>query len=253
MMQNPYSKYQNHQQSIKPKKQSKQKPKSKTQARRKPKQSTSKKGQTPVSLILMSFVGLVSSFYVSFYTDDFLDLVNRIEIGFSTVVAADEAKTSTKVEKSSSSSDKKPVGSSDILKSGDSQLTMKNASVYEALKNKQLELDKKERRLARLEEDLQKQKDEIEKQLKELMSIRRNISSKLDKKVTADKESVEKLVGVYSNMKPQNAATIISQLDEDLAIKILGKMKKQVAGAILNYVQPAKAQVLSEKYAGLKK
>ena len=83
--------------------------------------------------------------------------------------------------------------------------------------------------------------------------MRREISSVLDKKVVADKESVNKLVAVYSNMKPLNAANIISSIDEELAIKVLSKMKKQNAAAILNFIEPKKAQTLSEKYAGLKK
>jgi len=104
-----------------------------------------------------------------------------------------------------------------------------------------------------LEEDLQQQRVEIEKQLLELKEMRRTISSKLDSKVMADQESIDKLVGVYSNMKPQNAATIISKLDDQLAIKVLSKMKPQNAAAVLNFVEPQKAQTLSEKYAGLKR
>ena len=130
---------------------------------------------------------------------------------------------------------------------------MKNASVYKALKNKRRELEKKERRLAQLEEELQIQKKEIERQLAEMQEMRKNISAKLDKKVETDRESIEKLVGVYASMKPANAAIILSNLEENLAVKVLGKLKKQNAAAILNFIDPKKAQVLSEKFTGIKK
>lgn len=253
-MQNPYNKYTQNQPKVKPGKTKGKKPRKTGRPVRETRKKVKKNSvKLSMSFILLSFFGLALSFYIFAYTDDFIDLLSRVEVSFSSAVAADEAKTAPQLEKPADISALKTIGKVDILKSSDSQLTMKNASVYEALRNKRLELEKKERRLARLEEDLQKQKIEIEKQLKELTEIRRNISSKLDKRVTADQESVNKLVGVYSNMKPQNAAVIISQLDEELAVKVLGKMKKQNAAAILNYVEPKKAQTLSEKYAGLKR
>lgn len=201
--------------------------------------------------VIACCIGLCLSVYVFFYTEEFLDLINRIELSFSTVKAEEKSATKKKIDKEDIAA--LPVGKVSGVKSGDKKLTMKNASVFDALKSKRRELEKKERRLERLEEDLQKQKDEIAKQLVELQTLRRTISSKLDKKVVTDAKSVEKLVGVYSNMKPQSAATIISQLNEDLAIKILSKMKKQNAASILDFIEPGKAQILSEKYAGINK
>ncbi len=54
-------------------------------------------------------------------------------------------------------------------------------------------------------------------------------------------------------MKPQQAAKVFESMDEDLAIEILGRMKKKPAAEILNLVKSEKAQVLSEKYAGYKR
>ena len=53
-------------------------------------------------------------------------------------------------------------------------------------------------------------------------------------------------------MKPGQAANIISTINEDLAIQVLSKMKKKNAAQILNMIEPAKARVLSEKFAGYK-
>lgn len=253
-MQNPYNRYQQSSQKGKVSSNPKKRQRKKTMgAWVKPKVSKPAKKSINMSFITLSFVGLSLSFYIFAYTDDFLDLVNRVDIGLTQGLASQgEQSAAAKPEKEEKIAPL-PAGKASSVKVGAEELTMKNTSIYDALKKKRRALEKKERRLARLEEDLHKQKMEIEKQLKEMSEMRRNISSKLDKKVAADQESVKKLVGVYANMKPQNAATIIGNLDEELAIKVLAKMKKQNAAAILNYLEPQKAQALSEKYAGLKK
>ncbi len=255
-MQNPYSKYQSTKGTAKPKASSGVSSKAyKPQKVNKPTKTSSKKSKVVSSLkmISVSFLGLVLSFYILFYTEDFIRQISRVELSFSTSQAQDGANKSNLPGKKVEDTAALPVGGVSGLSVDVDQLTMKNASVYKALKDKHVALEKKERDLARLEEDLQQQRVEIEKQLLELKEMRRTISSKLDSKVMADQESIDKLVGVYSNMKPQNAATIISKLDEQLAIKVLSKMKPQNAAAVLNFVEPQKAQTLSEKYAGLKR
>ena len=123
-------------------------------------------------------------------------------------------------------------------------------SYVQGLADKEKELDDRQKKLADLEEKLQLQKVELDKKIKALEETRRDIASRLETRVSQDEEDITKLVGVYSNMKAQNAATVISKLDDDLAVKILKRMKKQDAGNILNYLDPEKAKLLSEKYSG---
>ncbi len=252
-MQNPYSQYKRNQgskpkgKSVESKKPPRQRPIPRFQSKVK-----SRQARLSLSWVVGSLAGLVVSFYAFAYTDDFIEIFSRIQVGFSSSLAAESENSSAEEGKNDPEKSNLPVGSASELKADADQLTMKNANIYKALKDKRRELEKKERRLAQLEEDLQKQKEEIEKQLKEMQEMRTNISTKLDRKVAADQESIDKLVGVYSNMKPKNAALIISQIDDDLAVKVLGKMKKQSAAEILNFVEPKKAQFLSEKFTGLK-
>ena len=53
-------------------------------------------------------------------------------------------------------------------------------------------------------------------------------------------------------MKPQSAAKVFEEIDEDLAVEVLGKMKKKQMAEILNLLKPDKAQRLSERFAGYK-
>lgn len=251
-MQNPYNRYQKNQ-GVKAKKKPKAPAPRRAPRVQRPKVKKTQDSGLSVTWIIGSLAGLLISFYAFAYTDQFISLVSRIQVGFSTSLAADGEDSAAEGAENGLEKPVLPAGTISEPKTDVDHLTMKNANVYKALKDKRRELEKKERRLAQLEEELQKQKEEIERQLKEMQEMRQNISAKLDRKVAADQESVAKLVGVYANMKPKNAALILSQLDEELAVKVLGQMKKQSAAEILNFVEPKKAQYLSEKFSGLKK
>jgi flagellar motility protein MotE (MotC chaperone) len=124
---------------------------------------------------------------------------------------------------------------------------------FSKLRERKMELDLREQELARLEEELQKQKLEIEGRLQRLTEVRDDISKLLSERVKVDQERVGKLVEFYSSMKPQQAATIMEKIDEDLAVEILGQMKKKNAAEIINLLQADKARRLSEKFAGYAK
>lgn len=121
------------------------------------------------------------------------------------------------------------------------------------LNERKKELDAREAELNRLETELQAQKSELGKRLEELEQMRTSISSILEDRVKADEEKVETLVQMYSNMKAPQAAKVFETMDEDLAVEILGRMKKKNAADIMNLLKPEKAQTLSEMFAGYKR
>ncbi|MGE0761658.1 MAG: MotE family protein [Bdellovibrionales bacterium] len=125
-------------------------------------------------------------------------------------------------------------------------------SHLQKLRERKESLDLREKELGELEEELQKQKAEIGSRIKQLEELRTQITAMLKDRVEVDQEKVMKLVETYSNMKPKQAADILAGIDEDLAVEVLGKMKKKNAAEIMNLLEPAKARAISEKYAGYK-
>lgn len=121
------------------------------------------------------------------------------------------------------------------------------------LNDRKKELDLREQELQRQEAELARQKEELENRLRELSEMREKISEMLADRVKTDEQKIETLVQMYSNMKPPQAAKIFETIDEDLAIEILGRMKKKNAADIMNLLNPEKAQVFSEKFAGYKR
>jgi flagellar motility protein MotE (MotC chaperone) len=123
-------------------------------------------------------------------------------------------------------------------------------SFFSKLNDRKKELDLKESELAKLEEELLKRKQELDEKLKQLETMRAEISKTLKTRVASDHEKVDKLVAVYSTMKPAQASKIIETLDEDLAVEILDNMKKKSAAEILNMMDAKKARKLSEMLTG---
>ena len=121
------------------------------------------------------------------------------------------------------------------------------------LRERKKELDAREEEISRLDAELKNQKTDLDVRLKELRETREQISKMLEERVKNDDSKVETLVQMYSNMRPPQAAKVFETLDEDLAIEILGRMKKKSAADIMNLLKPEKAQIFSEKFAGYKR
>lgn len=132
-------------------------------------------------------------------------------------------------------------------------LSPEEIALFNSLDDRKKQLDAKEAELKKLEEELHYQKVELESRLASLEQLRTQIGNQLQERVETDEERVNKLVSFYASMKPVTAAKIIENLNEDLAVEVLKKMKKKEAAEIMNMIASEKAQRLSEKFAGYKK
>lgn len=184
------------------------------------------------------------------------NLASRIEVNaIGSAIAADAkpAENSkaggTKSEKAAAGGE---VGNPDVGLQPKS-VVPQDLSHFEKLKQRKDELDMREKELAELEEELQKQKVELDKRIVQLEEMRNQIAQILKDRVEVDQEKVTKLVDLYSNMKPKQAADVIGSINEDLAVEVLAKMKKKNAAEIMNLLSPEKARVLSEKYTGYRR
>ena len=219
-------------------------------------QKKKKKSGISWKLVGFSLMGLLITFAGLYKMDDVEKLAKTIEFSLIGVAAAEEvtpktteaAKPGVKV----AGKDAKDVNEveAQVMKKDFSE---EEISHFGKLNERKRELDAREEELNRMEQELAVQKTDLEKRLTELESTRRNISSVLDEKVQGDDKKVENLVQMYSNMKPQHAAKAFEDMDENLAIEILGRMKKKNAAEIMNLVKSEKVKILSEKYAGYRR
>ncbi len=219
----------------------------------KPNQRPKKKRKSiPWKLMGLSFFGLVATAWGFQNYEQVEHYVKRIEISFSGIAFAEDAPAKSKV--AATKPEGAAVSKNDVpVVEAKKSLSDDEIDHLSKLNERKKELDEREEELARAEQELQTQKEELNKRLKDLEDIRRGISSVLEEKVKGDDKKIDTLVQMYSDMKPPAAAKVIETMDEDLAVDILGRMKKKNAADIMSLLKADKAQVLTEKFAGYKR
>lgn len=216
------------------------------------------KAKFPVFAAIVACFVLVSA-TVGFFKADVVEdyaqrYLSKFEIGFLGQAEASDDKNQKKVEKHDAKKADSRSADHPAKEAGKEaskeKWTTEEVSFFSKLNDRKKELDLRESELAKLEEELLKRKQELDEKLKQLESMRAEISKTLKTRVASDHEKVDKLVAVYSTMKPAQASKIIETLDEDLAVEILDNMKKKSAAEILNMMDAKKARKLSEMLTG---
>lgn len=208
----------------------------------------------PWKLVGISFLGVILTAAGYVEHERIENFLKRVEVGFVSQSFAEEAPAKpagTEVAKADAAADKDNEKSAEAAKKKD--FSEEELNHFAKLNERKRELDAREEELSRLEAELTAQKAELEKRMSGLETTRREISSVLEDRVKADDKKVETLVQMYSNMKPQQAAKVFEEMDEDLAVEIIGRMKKKNAAEIMNIIKPEKAKVFAEKFAGYKR
>jgi flagellar motility protein MotE (MotC chaperone) len=222
--------------------------------------------KTPVMAIGAVLVGLCVAAAGVFYPVEAEKLLSRLEVRvFSSGLAAGDTDSQpagsaggsakgagAKETGAAGTSDGKAgaMGAECVQQKGFSE---EELSHFNKLNERKQELDRREAELNLLEEELHKQKSEVESRIAKLEEIRNEVANVLKDRVEMDQQRVTTLVEFYSNMKPKQAAEVFATLNEDLAVEVLGRMKKKNAADILNLLEPAKARALSEKFTGYKR
>ena len=86
-----------------------------------------------------------------------------------------------------------------------------------------------------------------ERQLAELRRMRQTVEALVAHEAAASSADMKLLVGLYSNMKPIQAATVLSQLDPPKAAEILQNLDMETAGPILAAMETAAAVKVTQE------
>lgn len=111
------------------------------------------------------------------------------------------------------------------------------------------------------EKTLESMRADMDMERKELEALRLELNKSLDSVTTqkvaltketiqideAESKNIKKLASVYGGMKPEKAAMIIKEMDEETAVKLLTMMDGKNSGRILETFDPELAVKLSEK------
>lgn len=107
-------------------------------------------------------------------------------------------------------------------------------------------------RIDRYMQDMQRRKDEIalaQKQLTEklveLRKLKQQLGSSEQGITQAQNDDISRLIAVYDQMKPEQAAMVLSNLPPDFAAQILARVQPETGARIMASVEPGQAAVLT--------
>ena len=86
----------------------------------------------------------------------------------------------------------------------------------------------------------------IGRQLSELRKLRDELAKSLEQAGNGHEGDVTSLVGIYSMMKPAEAASIINDLDLEVATLLISAMKQADSGPIMAQMEPDRARLISK-------
>jgi flagellar motility protein MotE (MotC chaperone) len=89
----------------------------------------------------------------------------------------------------------------------------------------------------------------LDAKLKAMSSLKADIQALMGEADQKTQAEVDRLVVVYSKMKPQDAAAVMAQLDDKVRLPIAAAMKPTVLSQILSKMGTMEAKALTEKLA----
>jgi flagellar motility protein MotE (MotC chaperone) len=108
-------------------------------------------------------------------------------------------------------------------------------------------LRQREEQVKAREMELRELERQVTEKIKKLEAIEASLKIELEAYKVVAGERVKQLVKIYSSMKPKAAATLMNNLDQDVAVQVILGMKGEIAGAILAGMDPPKAAAISQK------
>ncbi len=122
--------------------------------------------------------------------------------------------------------------------------------ILQSLGARRQELDRWEQQLEAREKLIQTAEAKLDSRIKQLEDLRGQVQGLLDQaKQQADADTM-RMVKVYENMKPKDAAAIFTTMSDEVRLPIAAAMKERSLAAILAAMPPAAARELTEKLAG---
>ncbi len=145
----------------------------------------------------------------------------------------------------------------DAIKRAQEELRHREARVAKA----QADLDRRYKSLRAIQDEMSKGQSTRDKAreaeqkvaLEEKKVAAEQAKVEGDKEAEKRKEATERLSAVFEKMKPSEIAKVVPEMDEELVVEILDRLKEKTTAKVLGTVPPPLAARLSEKIARLKK
>lgn len=119
-----------------------------------------------------------------------------------------------------------------------------------ALKAREEQVRQKETEMAQRQQTLEKAEQNIRDQLAALAAAEAQLLKTLSLTEAAAENDVARLVTVYENMKPKQAAELFAKMDVTFAAGFFARLRPDFAGAVMAEMDPTSAYAISAVLAG---
>mgnify|MGYP001627797307 CR=1 FL=1 len=106
-------------------------------------------------------------------------------------------------------------------------------------------LEEQKANLARREAEVALASEKLQLEQARLDELKGALDSLLAKVEASKTDDVRRLVALYSNMKPKDAALIMDDLDIEVSVMVLGTMSERTAAPIMAGLNPVRARAIS--------
>jgi flagellar motility protein MotE (MotC chaperone) len=121
--------------------------------------------------------------------------------------------------------------------------------VLQSLGTRRTQLDAREQDLDTQLKLLAAAEIKLDAKLKGLTGLKAELQALLGQTEQKESAEIDRLVTVFSKMKPKDAAPVMTQLEDKVRLPVAGKMKEAALAAILSQMPPAEAKKLTESLA----
>lgn len=118
-------------------------------------------------------------------------------------------------------------------------------ALAEELRDRALRIERYMETIAARKAELAQAEQALRDRLTELKAQKGGIRSRRDLGTEAVRDDIERLVAVYDQMKPAEAAAVLTNLPADFAAEILMRVRPETGARIIASVEPRQAALLT--------
>ncbi len=129
------------------------------------------------------------------------------------------------------------------------ELTEAELKVLQELAKRRAQLDQRERNIDMRGGLLKAAEKRIEEKITQLKALQASLSTKIKAGGEETDPQIKSLVKIYEKMKAKDAARIFAQLDLDILLKVIRRMKEAKSAPILAAMDPSRAKEVTVELA----
>ncbi len=118
-------------------------------------------------------------------------------------------------------------------------------TLADTLKDRALRVDRYLQELERKKAEIAFAEKQLGEKLTELRKLKQQSAQRGAGQRQAQNEDIARLIAVYDQMKPEQAAMVLSNLPPDFAAQILSRVQPETGARIMASVEPGQAAVLT--------